>query len=516
MSRLAFNRRDFIVSSAAISLATCSSSHLAAAPPQSPFPVRQISRGPKHHWFGYYDKLQFDPSNRYVLGMEVDFEHRSPVADDVIKIGMVDLQDNDRWIELGESKAWCWQQGCMLQWIPGSSSEIIWNDRVDDRFVARIMDVQTRASRLIPHPVYTVSPDGKVAVAPDFRRINDVRPGYGYAGLADPYVDDPAPIDSGIVQIDLTTGEFKTILSIADVARMGEIPNQQLGIKHYFNHLLFSPDGSRFIALHRWRYPDGSRLTRMITANRDGRDVRIVCGNGYTSHFIWSDNTHILAQSRHFDGNDNWGNFLFEDVDGGGDVREVGRGVLDPSGHVSYLPGNEWILNDTYPKGSARLQTPHLFHVPSGRRIDLGDFHLPAIYQGEWRVDTHPRLSRDGKLVCIDAPQPGEGRQLHLIDISGVLGVALLALCLWLLGPSELRAAESDIKSAAEQVTQIIAHRGASAERPECTLAAIRRAIDVGATAVEVDVRTSKDDQLFILHDATLDRTTSGTGPATL
>lgn len=115
----------------------------------------------------------------------------------------------------------------------------------------------------------------------------------------------------------------------------------------------------------------------------------------------------ILAQSRHLDGNENWGNFMFEDVDGGGDVREVGRGVLDRSGHLSYLSGNGWILNDTYPKGSARMQTPHLFHVSSGRRIDLGDFHPPSICQGEWRVDTHPRLSRDGKLVCIDAPQPG-------------------------------------------------------------------------------------------------------------
>ncbi len=43
-------------------------------------PVRQITRGPKFHWFGYYDKLEFDPTGRYVLGMEVDFEHRSPTA----------------------------------------------------------------------------------------------------------------------------------------------------------------------------------------------------------------------------------------------------------------------------------------------------------------------------------------------------------------------------------------------------------------------------------------------------
>jgi hypothetical protein len=69
-------------------------------------PVRPITRGPAYHWFGYYDKLQFDPSCRRVLGMEVDFEHRSPRPDDTIKIGMVDLRDGDKWTELGASSAW--------------------------------------------------------------------------------------------------------------------------------------------------------------------------------------------------------------------------------------------------------------------------------------------------------------------------------------------------------------------------------------------------------------------------
>jgi hypothetical protein len=421
MSNQILNRRQFIAQGTAISLAACGAMPLDAAVGDPNVSVRSITHGPKHHWFGYYDKLQFDPSGRFVLGMEVDFEHRSPLADDTIKIGMVDLADDDRWIELAETKAWCWQQGCMLQWLPGSETEIIWNDRAGDQFVARIMDVQTKNTRTIPHAIYCLSPNGTAALAPDFRRINDVRPGYGYAGLPDPFAEDPAPMDSGIVHIDLTTGKVSTILSIADLARTGMIPNQKLGIKHYFNHLLFNPDGSRFIALHRWRYPDGSRLTRMVTASTDGSDVRIVCGNGYTSHFIWRDNTHILAQSRHLDGNDDWGNFLFADIDGGGDVREIGRGVLDQSGHLSYLPGNEWILNDTYPQGKERMQTPHLYHVASGRRIDLGSFHLPPIYKGEWRVDTHPRLSNDGKFVCIDAPHEGEGRQLHLIDISAVI-----------------------------------------------------------------------------------------------
>ena len=402
---------------AALGLAGLGRSSQVSAEKLESFPsVRRITRGPRHHWFGYYDKLQFDPTVRYVLGMEVPFEHRSPRADDVIKVGMVDLQDGDRWIELGQSTAWCWQQGCMLQWLPGSKTKVLWNDRAGDRFVCRILDVKTGEGRTIPHAVYSVSPDGKTAVTADFRRIQDVRPGYGYPGLPDPHADELAPSDSGVFHIDLETGKTKLIISLDDIAQLGVIPNEKPGIKHYFNHLLFSPDGSRFIALHRWRYPNGSRLTLLITAKPDGSDIRVVIPNGYASHFIWRDPKHILSQSRHYSGNDNWADFLFEDIDGGGDVKEIGHGVLDPSGHLSYLPGqdNEWILNDTYPKGKTRMQTPHLYHVKTGRRIDLGHFHLPKTYTGEWRVDTHPRVSPDGRYVCIDAPHKNEGRQLHL------------------------------------------------------------------------------------------------------
>ncbi len=83
--------------------------------------------------------------------------------------------------------------------------------------------------------------------------------------------------------------------------------------------------------------------------------------------------------------------------------------------------------------------------------------------------------------------------------------------CLYLLHVSSVRA---DTPNAAHTVHQIVAHRGASTERPECTLVALRRAINTGATAVEIDVRTSRDGKLFLLHDSTLDRTTNGKGLA--
>lgn len=59
----------------------------------------------------------------------------------------------------------------------------------------------------------------------------------------------------------------------------------------------------------------------------------------------------------------------------------------------------------------------------------------------------------------------------------------------------------------------IVGHRGAAGHAPENTMASFRKAIELGADWLELDVHRSKDGQLIVIHDATLDRTTNGTGP---
>ena len=59
----------------------------------------------------------------------------------------------------------------------------------------------------------------------------------------------------------------------------------------------------------------------------------------------------------------------------------------------------------------------------------------------------------------------------------------------------------------------LILHRGASADAPENTLAAIRLAARKGARWIETDVRLTSDFGLVMIHDRTLDRTTTGSGP---
>ena len=62
---------------------------------------------------------------------------------------------------------------------------------------------------------------------------------------------------------------------------------------------------------------------------------------------------------------------------------------------------------------------------------------------------------------------------------------------------------------------QRIAHRGASGDgtAPENTLAAIEKAIEIGVDAVEIDIRLTADNQVVVIHDRTVGRTTNGKGP---
>ncbi|MBP9902749.1 MAG: hypothetical protein KBH45_14910 [Verrucomicrobia bacterium] len=190
----------------------------------------------------------------------------------------------------------------MLQWLPGSDREVIWNDREGEEFVARILDVKSRKLRTLPHPIYTISPDGGTAIAPDFRRLNDCRPGYGYAGLPDPNRDVSAPENAGIWRMDLKTGKQKLLFSFADAMKVPFAGRKEFvflsGAKHWFNHLLFNPDGTRFFFLHRWRNPDQPPPgfhTRAFTCDRDGKNWYCLDPHGATSHFIWRDPLHIMA-----------------------------------------------------------------------------------------------------------------------------------------------------------------------------------------------------------------------------
>ncbi|WP_343210394.1 glycerophosphodiester phosphodiesterase [Anaerolentibacter hominis] len=65
---------------------------------------------------------------------------------------------------------------------------------------------------------------------------------------------------------------------------------------------------------------------------------------------------------------------------------------------------------------------------------------------------------------------------------------------------------------AKKRAITVMAHRGYSAKYPENTMLAFEKALEAGADGIELDVHVTKDGELVIIHDESLDRTTDGTG----
>jgi hypothetical protein len=384
---------------------------------ESAVPIRAITAGPSAHWFGYYDKQQFDPTGRYVLGMQTAFEGRDATPEDAVTLGMVDTEDGDRWIPFGQSRAWSWQQGCMLQWLPGADATVIYNDRRGGEFVSVIHEVFTNHTLVLPRPIYAVAPNGKNAVTLNFARLERTRPGYGYAT---PPADAPlaaAPGDDGVFVMNLETGESKLLHSLANVASFAPQDTMNGGT-HWFNHLLVNPLGDRFIFLHRWRTadsPSGPWSTRMLTSGLGGENLRLVADHGMVSHFIWKNPRQILAWSQEPETGAAF--HLYQDQTEKAAV--VGESVLTQDGHCTYSPDGEWILTDTYPDRE-RMQTLMLYRPADGKLITLGKFFMPRAEKAPFRCDLHPRWSRDGRTVCIDSMHTGQ-RQMYLLDVSAIV-----------------------------------------------------------------------------------------------
>ncbi|HPD16410.1 MAG TPA: hypothetical protein PLE19_15765 [Planctomycetota bacterium] len=353
--------------------------------------------------FFFYQCLQFDPTDRYVLGMRVYIQNREVRPTDRADIGLIDLQDGCKWTKIGETTAWNWQQGARAQWRP-ASNEVVWNDRADDKshYVCRVYDYKTGARRVLPRPIYALSPDGTTALTHDFERMK--HGGTDYVGIADKYAAQFAPAGTGIWKMDMASGESQLLLSLARMAEIAYPTERPAAGCLYFFREGWNPSGTRFMAFVK---EPKSGLDKAFTMTPAGADIRFFYNA--PSHHCWRDDAHVL-EGRNYQ--------LYAD-DGTGKPE---KRLCDAphNGHVSDLPapGGPWLLSDTYVIGGC--QYLFLFHVPSKLYVPLAKLRSTA-QGGIHRVDLHPRSSRNGRLVCIDATHEGRGRQMYLLDIGPIL-----------------------------------------------------------------------------------------------
>lgn len=167
---------------------------------------------------------------------------------------------------LGNTQAWHWQTGGMLQWVPcsGKPEACIWNDIRDGKFSSRVLNPDTGAVRELPALVPTVHPDGIRALTIDFHRLEDMRPGYGYYGSSDSNFEVLAPANASIWVMDLEGGEPELVVSLAKIATIPWSWSDLSPAKHYFNVQICNPSGTRFLFLHRRRFPGQGFQMRLV------------------------------------------------------------------------------------------------------------------------------------------------------------------------------------------------------------------------------------------------------------
>ncbi|MEX0745195.1 MAG: hypothetical protein WD118_06300 [Phycisphaeraceae bacterium] len=376
-------------------------------------PMRRITTGPGHHFFGYYEKTPWDATGRYVLAMGAPFADRQPTPGETATIGMIDLAADDRFTPLDDTEEWSWQQGAMLQWLGSAADRLaIYNRTADGRMAAIVRDVHTGDTRTLPRPIYAVTRDGRHAMSLNFHRLHVLRPGYGYVSATPHEISHPAPDDDGVFHIDVDTGASRLIVSLAQLAA-----NQPRDVfadaPHWVNHLQVSPDGERVAFLHRWRGP-ASFQTRLYVCRRDGSELRLLSDTTHFSHYDWRDGRTILGWAT---GDQGRRAFYLYDIERGR-TETVGEGVLTVDGHCSYSPDRRWVLNDTYPDERA-MRTLMLYRPADNRRVDLARFYAPPQLTGPIRCDLHPRWSRDGRAVCIDSAHE-DTRHMYVLDVSSI------------------------------------------------------------------------------------------------
>jgi hypothetical protein len=403
----------------------------------------------KSFFFGYYNYSPMNIDGNKLLAHKANFEGRMPNASDKVEIGYFDLENNNKWNVLSQSKAFNWQQGSMLQWLgPDFNSQIIFNDVESGRFVSRIVNVATKEIKTIPHAVYGIMPDGKFSISLNFERCYWTR-AYSYAPIVDESWNKRIPEEDGIVKINLKTGQKETIIKINDFLKLQGIEDDGT-TSHWFEHIMLNPDATRFAFHYRYGNKD-AYLTRSYTADINGKNIwkHPAQEDARFSHLGWKDNNHYVLFSNHKTKATKWigsnkksftkrflrwsyrrtlkpffkGESLNKVVgnshyaltrDGDKVIEKINFDMLSRDGHPSFTSDGRFMLTDTYQdEGNFR----HLLLCDIEKKIceELGSFFSTYNNCG-WRADLHPRFSRDEKFVIIDSTHNGY-HQMMLLKI---------------------------------------------------------------------------------------------------
>ena len=361
------------------------------------------------YFYGYYDKSPWDINDRYIIALKVKNAHKVPDSTEEAKVVVFDTYNKNKVEEIGTTHTWNTQQGCMAQWLgPDFKTKIIYNDYRNNKYVSIIYDFENKKEiKVLDKPVYDVAKNGEFALTLDFSRLHRLRKGYGYANLKETTQKEKCPNEAAIWKIDIKTGKVECIKKYTDFLKF-ETRKEMENAEHKVNHIMISPNGKRFMVLHRW-FKNNEKFTRLITMNIDGSDMYNLSDDDFVSHCCWKNDEEILSflnkkeKGKHY--------YLMKDKTK--DYKLLWE-ELNTDGHCTYSFDKRYIITDTYPNRK-RMANVYLCEEDK-KAIKIASVFSPFKYDNDVRCDLHPRWSHDGNKVCIDSVHDGK-KELYIIDV---------------------------------------------------------------------------------------------------
>lgn len=403
--------------------------------------------GSHQHYFGFHDVSPWSMDNEVLGLLRVPRGLRQrPSSSDVAEVclwrpGQGDPQP------VGQTKAFNWQQGARVQWLPGEKSVLLFNDLEGGTAVSRLVDIESRKQAATFPAVYAVHPSGRYGLAPDWNRLAKSWRDYSYD--IDPGDTQVVGCPGDLRRIEFESGRESVIVAIDEVRRLcgqGELAEQS----DFLSHATFSPQGSRFCFMYRRFTEDNALFSYFLACNADGTDIRVLAREK-CSHFDWLDEDRVVLWTRKLPGSAAslrgsgltkrfpfkqaisvlrklspkmkqglFSEMYYElDYRRPGEMTPVASGVIEQDGHPMFTPDRKWMITDTYVfEGQQPLI---LYSMASGKRYDVAG--LPAhrdFLEPSLKCDLHPRLDRSGRRVAVDSAHSGE-RQLYVLDVGSFL-----------------------------------------------------------------------------------------------
>lgn len=365
--------------------------------------LRTLKVGNLESFFGYYDRSPVSEDGKYLL---VHVSNRAtrlnPSKSHPIYLCLYNLGNDTiehKWL----IQAYNWQQGCKPQWI--DNNRFIFNNYDDElmTYYSVIVNLQNMSTKRIEMPSYESCP--KYSLSLNFSRLSKLRPDYGYRNISKfPLCDD---ID-GIFYYSFEHNHERLLVSIAELRKFNPVPSMK-DANHKVNHIIISPDLTKFMFMHRW-INNGVKMDRLYIYNFATESLDCIADNGMVSHCFWLGNEKIIG---YMNGPDKKPGYYIINLMDKTLTRMSEKIQQFGDGHPHCLRNQ--VLFDTYPD-STRMKHLYLFDIENEELQEVGSFYEPLGYENQCRCDLHPRIISD-KLFSVDSTHSGR-RDLILLEKS--------------------------------------------------------------------------------------------------